>query len=259
MSATGLKTGTYEAVPAAVPPVVGPTDAEHLALDRTWRRKSGFVGWLTSTDHKEIGLRTVVTAFVFFLLGGVLATLMRLQLIAPQNTLVDPDLYDQLFTTHGTSMMFLFAVPVMEGMGIYFVPLMVGARNVAFPRLNAFGYWSYFIGVVLLYVSLFVNTGPDAGWFAYVPLADAVTIVAPDQVDMDMAVVVAVGPRAEHGGETAAGARAQGFAQRLVDLRVGQFDAGAIGKVERAHVDRIAMGVIAELGAGNTVAAAAFV
>jgi cytochrome c oxidase subunit I+III len=140
-------------------------------LEETWRDKSGFWGWLTAVDHKSIGKRYIITAFLMFLAGGIEAALMRMQLSRPENTLLGPDKYNQLFTVHGTTMMFLFAVPIMTAMGLYFVPLMVGARSIAFPRINAFGYWTYVVGVVLLYVSLFSNTGPDAGWFAYVPLS----------------------------------------------------------------------------------------
>jgi hypothetical protein len=143
----------------------------HDELERTWRRHTGFWGWLTSVDHKSIGKRYIVTAFIFFILGGLNAALMRAQLARPENNLVGPDLYNQLFSVHGTTMMFLFAVPIMTAMGIYFVPLMVGARNIAFPRLNAYGYWVYLIGGSLLYIALFTNTGPEAGWFNYVPLA----------------------------------------------------------------------------------------
>jgi cytochrome c oxidase subunit I+III len=150
---------------------VSEDDALHAVLHRTWSRRPGFLGWLTTTDHKEIGLRYIITSFVFFLLGGVLALLMRLQLAQPRSTLIGPDLYNQLFTTHGTTMMFLFAVPVMEGMGLYLVPLMVGARNVAFPKLMNFGYYVYLTAGVLLYVSLVLDVGPDMGWFSYVPLA----------------------------------------------------------------------------------------
>jgi cytochrome c oxidase subunit I+III len=146
-------------------------EQEQKTLERTWAQPSGLVGFFTNIDHKTIGLRYVVTAFVFFLFGGIEALAMRLQLARPESHLLNPDLYNQVFTVHGSTMMFLFAVPVMEGMGIYLVPLMVGTRNVAFPRLNAFGYWSYLIGGLLLYSSFFLNTGPDAGWFAYVPLA----------------------------------------------------------------------------------------
>ncbi len=143
----------------------------HSELERTWRQQTGFWGWLTSVDHKSVGKRYIITAFVFFMLGGLNAGLMRAQLSRPENTLIGPDLYNQLFTVHGTTMMFLFAVPIMTAMGIYFVPLMIGARNIAFPRLNAYGYYVYLIGGTLLYVALFTNTGPDTGWFSYVPLA----------------------------------------------------------------------------------------
>jgi cytochrome c oxidase subunit I+III len=141
-------------------------------LERTWAEPSGLVGWLMHVDHKSIGRRYLVTAFAFFLLAGVLAALMRLQLSRPDNTFIGPDLYNQIFTTHGTTMMFLFAVPVMQGLGIYFVPLMVGARNIAFPRLVAFSYWMFLFGGIFLYVSFLLNAGPDVGWFSYPPLAE---------------------------------------------------------------------------------------
>ena len=147
------------------------TDADVLErLDRTWR-DSGLWAWITSVEHKSIGRRYIATAFGFFALAGVLALLMRTQLARPENGFLDPDRYNQIFTVHGTTMMFLFAVPVMEAMGLYFVPLMIGTRNVSFPRLNAFGYWTYLIGGLLLWVALLTNTGPDTGWFTYVPLA----------------------------------------------------------------------------------------
>ena len=106
-------------------------------------------------------------------MGGVLAALMRLQLSRPDNTVLGPDLYNQIFTTHGTTMMFLFAVPVMQGLGIYFVPLMVGARSIAFPRLVAFSYWMLLFGGIFLYVSFLLSAGPDVGWFSYPPLAES--------------------------------------------------------------------------------------
>jgi cytochrome c oxidase subunit I+III len=140
-------------------------------LNSSWREGSGLWGWLTSTNHKSISKRYIVTAIVFFILGGIEAGMIRAQLARPESGLIGPDLYNQIFTMHGTTMMFLFAVPVMEAMGLYLVPLMIGTRNVAFPRLNALGYWMYLFGGVLLYVAFFWNTGPDAGWFAYVPLA----------------------------------------------------------------------------------------
>ncbi|HSI34171.1 MAG TPA: cytochrome c oxidase subunit I [Tepidisphaeraceae bacterium] len=146
-------------------------DSLHEQLERVWRRRPGVLGRLASTNHKDVGLRFIVTAFVFFALAGVLALVMRLQLAKPGNTLVNPDLYNQLFTTHGSAMMFLFAVPVMEGMGLYLVPLMVGARNVAFPRLMAYAYWTFLASGILLFGGLAMNIGPDMGWFGYVPLS----------------------------------------------------------------------------------------
>jgi cytochrome c oxidase subunit I len=112
-----------------------------------------------------------VTAFIMLLAGGVEALMMRTQLMRSNNSYLGPERYNQLFTTHGTTMMFLFAVPVMEGMAIYLIPLMCGTRNVAFPRLNAFGYWMYLFGVLFLYWGVFTNTAPDVGWFAYPPLS----------------------------------------------------------------------------------------
>jgi cytochrome c oxidase subunit I+III len=143
----------------------------HQTLERAWRSPAGVMGWFSTVDHKQIGVRYIVTALVFFLLAGLLALLMRLQLARPENHLLGPDLYNQVFTMHGATMMFLFAVPVMEGMGIYLVPLMVGTRNIAFPRLNAFSYYLYVFGGVMLYSAFLLNTGPDNGWFSYVPLA----------------------------------------------------------------------------------------
>ena len=145
--------------------------SEREELEETWARPSGVWGWFTDTDHKAIAKRYIVTAFVFFLLGGIEAALMRIQLAFPESHFLNPDRYNQIFTTHGTTMMFLFAVPIMTAFGIYFVPLMVGARDVAFPRMNVYGYFVYLIGGLLLYAGFFLNTGPDAGWFAYVPLS----------------------------------------------------------------------------------------
>ena len=150
-----------------VPPAPG--DAEEL--ERTWRDPPGLVGWLSAVNHKSIGIRFIVTAFGFFVAGGLLAALMRLQLARPQNDLVGPDLYNQLFTMHGSTMMFLFAVPVMQAVSVYLVPLMIGARSLAFPRLNAYAYWVYLFGGLMLYVAFVLDIGPDAGWFSYVPLA----------------------------------------------------------------------------------------
>ncbi len=145
--------------------------SERDQLDRVWRNKRGITGWLSVTTHQQIGMRYIVTAFIFLLLGGIEALVMRLQLAVPDNTLLGSSRYNQIFTMHGTTMMFLFAVPVMEGMGVYLVPLMLGTRNVAFPRLNAFGYWIYLGGGLLLYGGALTDTMPAAGWFAYAPLS----------------------------------------------------------------------------------------
>jgi cytochrome c oxidase subunit 1 len=144
---------------------------DQAELERSWARRPGVLGFLTSTNHKDIGLRFIFTALGFFLLAGVLAFVMRLQLAFPSLSLLGPDLYNQFFTMHGSTMMFLFAVPVMEGFSIYLTPMMVGARNIAFPRLTAFGYWIYLFGGLTLWIGLLTNTGADMGWFAYVPLS----------------------------------------------------------------------------------------
>ena len=160
--------------PAVVSDSIALTDEElrmRSELEETWADPPGLRGWLSTTSHTSIAKRYIVTAFVFFILGGLEAGMMRLQLSRPENSFLGPDLYNQIFTMHGTTMMFLFAVPVMTAVGLYFVPLMVGTRNVAMPRLNLYGYYAYVIGGLFLYASFFMNTGPDAGWFSYVPLA----------------------------------------------------------------------------------------
>jgi cytochrome c oxidase subunit 1 len=150
-------------------PAAGRQVAEALA--RTWSDSPGWLGRLSAVNHKTVARRFVITTFVFFLLGGLLALAMRLQLARPGNRLVGPELYNQLFTIHGTTMMFLFAVPVMQAVATWLVPLMIGARSVAFPRMNAYAYWVFLFGGVTLYVAFVLGAGPDAGWFSYVPLA----------------------------------------------------------------------------------------
>ncbi|MEE2861153.1 MAG: cytochrome c oxidase subunit I [Pseudomonadota bacterium] len=146
---------------------------ERLArIERTWASPTGFLGWFMPVNHTAIGRRFIVTSFVFFLLSGVLALAMRLQLLVPLNDLLTPDQYNQIMTVHGTAMMFLFAIPAMEGVAIYIAPLMIGARDMAFPRLNAFGYYVYLIGGSAFFLSLFLGMAPAAGWFNYVPLSN---------------------------------------------------------------------------------------
>src|SRR5689334_6496694 len=148
-----------------------PAEVLHRQLSRVWGTPGTLWGMLATVDHKHIGRRYIATAFIFLVLGGVLALLMRLQLAGPERRFIGPDRYNQIFTMHGANMMFLFAVPVMEAMAVYLVPLMVGTRNIAFPRLNAFSYWIYLAGGVLLWVAFALDMGPDVGWFAYVPLS----------------------------------------------------------------------------------------
>ena len=143
-------------------------DAE---LSRTWSDRPGLIGWLCTVDHKRVGTRYIVTALAFLFLAGVLALVMRAQLARPESGLISADRYNQIFTMHGTTMMFLFAVPVMEAFAIYLVPLMVGTRAIAFPRLNAFSYWLYLAGGVMIWVAFVLNVGPDIGWFSYTPLS----------------------------------------------------------------------------------------
>ncbi|MCA0015765.1 cytochrome c oxidase subunit I [Mesorhizobium sp. B292B1B] len=143
----------------------------HDYLAHAWRTPNGLYGWLVTVDHKLIGRRYMVTAFLFLALAGLSALAMRFQLATPEARHIGPDLYNQLFTMHGTTMMFLFAVPVMEAFAIYLVPLMIGTRNVAFPRLNAFSYWVYLSGGLMIWIAFAFDTGADAGWFSYVPLA----------------------------------------------------------------------------------------
>jgi len=140
-------------------------------LARTWGTRAGLLGALSTVDHKIIGRRYILTAFMFLGLGGLLAMVMRAQLARPEAGLLGPDLYNQIFTMHGTTMMFLFGVPVMEAFGVFLVPLMLGTRNIAFPRLNAFSYWVYLFGGLMIWFAFALNVGADAGWFAYVPLA----------------------------------------------------------------------------------------
>ena len=140
-------------------------------LEQTWSDPPGLIGWFSAINHKTIAKRFMVTTFIFFLLGGLLALAIRLQLALPNGRVLGPDLYNQVFTMHGSTMMFLFAVPVMQAVASYLIPLMIGARSVAFPRMNAFAYWIFTLGGIMLYIAFFLDIGPDAGWFAYAPLS----------------------------------------------------------------------------------------
>jgi cytochrome c oxidase subunit 1 len=132
---------------------------------------SGLMEWITTVDHKKIGIMYVATTFLFFLLGGLLAMGIRTQLAVPDGKLLTPEQYNEAFTMHGTTMVFLFVVPVWTGFANYVVPLMIGARDMAFPRLNALSYWLLVAGAIVLYSS-FIFGLPAAGWTSYVPLAN---------------------------------------------------------------------------------------
>jgi cytochrome c oxidase subunit I len=138
----------------------------------TW--KNGRVAsWLVTVDHKRVGILYITTSIVFFFAGGILALLMRAQLATPGESVITRDRYDEVMTMHGTTMVFLVVVPIFAGFGNYLVPLMIGARDMAFPRLNALSYWLFLLGGIVLYLSWFSASGPArAGWTAYPPLSE---------------------------------------------------------------------------------------
>ena len=155
-----------------VPKIGADTAALRARLQTIWETPPGLKGWLVTTDHKEIGLRYIVTAFLLLIVGGIEALVIRLQLAGPNLSLLTPDQYNQLFTTHGMTMIFLYASPILSGFSNYIWPLMFGARDMAFPRLNALSYWVYLFAAIFLYAGFVLGVGPNAGWFNYVPLAE---------------------------------------------------------------------------------------
>jgi cytochrome c oxidase subunit 1 len=134
---------------------------------------TGWRSWLFTVDHKKLGIMYMVAAFVFFLVGGIEALLIRTQLAQPDGKVLSADLYNELFTMHATTMIFLFVMPMVAGFANYFVPLQIGARDVAFPRMNAFGFWAFLFGGVFLQTSWFLGGAADGGWFMYQPNANA--------------------------------------------------------------------------------------
>ena len=152
-----------------------PTPAAAQRMDRLevmWQSRPGVLGWLTTTDHKRIGLLYFWTTLVLFGAGGVEALLIRTQLAQPNEHVVSPETYDQLFTMHGITMIFFFIIPMTTGaFGNYLIPLMIGARDMAFPRMNALSFWIFLASALFIYTSLFMGSAPNAGWFDYVPLA----------------------------------------------------------------------------------------
>jgi cytochrome c oxidase subunit 1 len=130
----------------------------------------GLLQWISAVDHKMLGILYLLVSLLFFLIGGSEALLMRIQLAQPLNHFLSPETYNQIFTMHGTTMIFLVAMPAVFGFSVYMVPLMIGANEMAFPRLNAFSLWLTFFGGLLLYFSFLAGGAPDAGWFNYAPL-----------------------------------------------------------------------------------------
>src|SRR5467141_3646544 len=152
---------------------IAPTDATQPRLSFIERLHSLVV----TVDHKKLGLMYIGTALIFLIVAGLMASAIRVQLAIPNNDLIPPDVFNRLFTMHGTAMVFLVGMPILAGLGNYLVPLMIGTRDMAFPRLNAFGYWMFLFGGLLLHFSYLGAPGlsghgsaPDVGWFAYAPL-----------------------------------------------------------------------------------------
>lgn len=143
----------------------------HRALDAIWGSPKGWRGTIASVNHSDIGKRFILAAFAFFAIGGLLAMLIRAQLATPESAFVGPAIYNQLFTMHGSIMMFLFAIPMFEGLALYLLPKMLGSRDMAFPRLSAYGWWCYLFGGTILIVALVIGVAPDGGWFMYTPLS----------------------------------------------------------------------------------------
>ena len=148
-------------VTAAIAHLLTPEERQHWKL-----------AWLSTVDHKRIGVLYMVTGLVFFVIAGIEALLIRLQLMVPNNTLLGPDTYNWMFTMHGTTMIFLVAMPVLFGIMNYILPLQIGARDMAFPRLNALGVWLVPLGGILLHFSFLAGGPPTVGWFAYTPLSE---------------------------------------------------------------------------------------
>ncbi|GAC1377913.1 MAG: hypothetical protein NVSMB33_00670 [Ktedonobacteraceae bacterium] len=149
------------------------TIVESAGVVRRRRLDETYVGaWLMTTDHKKIGLMYILSGFFFFLVGGLEAMLIRTQLAVPNGKVLSPEIYNQIFTMHGVTMIFLFVMPTLTGFGNYIVPLMIGARDMAFPRLNAFGYWIVLFAGLFLNASFLFGAAPNGGWFNYAPLSE---------------------------------------------------------------------------------------
>ena len=144
-----------------------PETAIESRLTELWETPKTIYGWFATVDHKELGIRYLFTAFLFLIVGGVEALILRLQLFTPRAAVLSPEAYNQIFTLHGITMIFWYASPILSGFAVYLIPLMIGARDLAFPRMNAFTYWTFLLSGILLYISPLIGQAPHAGWFAY--------------------------------------------------------------------------------------------
>ena len=147
-----------------------PLPARPATIREEFSWSEGLYKWVATVDHKRLGLMYVVSALVFLVIAGIMASVIRLQLAFPNGHVVAPDTFNRLFTMHGTTMVFLVGMPMVAGFANYLVPLMIGARDMAFPRLNAFSLWMTLFGGLLLYFSFAAGGAPNAGWFNYAPL-----------------------------------------------------------------------------------------
>ncbi|ABB73767.1 cytochrome c oxidase subunit 1/cytochrome c oxidase subunit I+III [Nitrosospira multiformis ATCC 25196] len=149
-------------------------------LEKIWETAPGWRGWLSTVDHKTIGVRYLVTAFLFLVIGGIEALFLRIQLAGPDMAFLTPEQYNQLFTMHGVTMIFLYALPVLSGFSNYLWPLLLGSRDMAFPRLNALSYWIFLFAGLFMYISFPLGQAPNAGWFNYVPFSGPVYNTGPN-------------------------------------------------------------------------------
>ncbi len=150
---------------------ISPEEPINERLEKIWADPPGFWGWFCALQNDVLGRRIMSTAFVFFVLGGIMALVMRTQLLRAENDFVSAQTFNEMFTMHGSTMMFLFTVPMLEGFAIFLIPFVLGNREMAFPRLGQFSYFTFVLGGLLFFSSFFFHAVPDAGWFAYVPLS----------------------------------------------------------------------------------------
>ena len=186
---------------SAAMPGASAAEKRRAEFEATWDQPKGILGAFQVIDNIPISIRYMVTSFAFFIVGGVLALVMRLQLARPENRVLDPETYNQFFTMHGTTMMFLFVIPFLEAFANYVIPLLNGTRDLPFPRLTALSYWTYLFGGIYIYSSFLFGVAPDGGWFAYVPLNLKQYSPGPNMdfwdIGLSVAEVAAIGAAAE--------------------------------------------------------------